>query len=140
MNKAQKIVIVSLHKTGTTTVSKFLEKLGFLVTGPDTHLFYEVGAENFNTVDVFLERYEVFQDDPWYLLYPYILEKYPNSKFIFLEREAQSWLSSMQRFYGTDRYNNKVRRLFYGNANTLEHADSYLKKYTSHNMAVFDYF
>ena len=114
MSKQEKVIIVSLHKTGTTSVALFLEKLGYLVTGPDTNLYYDSMKGDYATIDYFLKKYDAFQDDPWYKIYPYIKEKYSSAKFVFLERSPSSWLESVQAFYGADRYNNKVRHDFYG--------------------------
>jgi effector-binding domain-containing protein len=136
----EKIFIISLHKTGTTSVSHFLEKLGYLVTGPDTHLFEKALNSDFVEINKFLEKYDVFQDDPWYLIYPYLDEKFKNAKFIFLKRDINEWINSVQKFYKEDQFNNKVRLLFYGKANTIKYKGLYLKKYKEHNKSVKEYF
>jgi len=138
--KNEKVFLVSLHKTGTTSLSNFLEKLGYLVTGPDLHAFYAYQKGDYSVVDQLLETYDAFQDDPWYLLYEYVEEKYPNSKFIFLERNVDSWLDSVQRFYKSNRYNNKVRKHVYGAADTIENSDLYRTAYEKHNSSVITYF
>lgn len=138
--KKNKVFIISLHKTGTTSLKYLLERLGYLVTGPDTHLFEKAWVENYEEIDEFLRKFDAFQDDPWYMLYPYVYKKYPDAKFIFLKRELNSWIESIQNFYGRDQYNNKVRRLFYGNANTLENRDLYISKYNEHNKNVRHFF
>src|SRR5690554_614367 len=138
--KKNKVFIISLHKTGTTSLSRFFEKMGYMVTGPDTHLFKPMLQGNYEEIDVFLNQYEVFQDDPWYMIYPYLFQKFPNATFIYLEREENSWIQSVQRFYGKDRYNNTIRRYFYGSADTISNKDAYLKKYRDHNKEVKDFF
>jgi len=140
MSEREKVVIVSLHKTGTTSVANFLEDLGYLVTGPDTNLYYDVMQGKYENVDSFLSKYDAFQDDPWYKIYPYTSERYPNAKFIFLEREETSWLESVQKFYGSDRFNNKVRHDFYGATNTIANGKMYIDKYRSHREDVFRFF
>lgn len=138
--RKDKIFIVGLHKTGTTSLAYFFERLGYLVTGPDTHLVAEIENNNFKEINNFLEKYDVFQDDPWYMIYPYLYTKFPNAKFILLERCESDWIDSVQRFYGEDRYNNAVRRKFYGNANTIQNKKEYLQKYRSHNKEVKNFF
>lgn len=138
--KKSKVFINSLHKTGTTSLSRFLEKLGYLVTGPDTHLFIPAIQKDYDEIDRFLNRYDAFQDDPWYLIYPYLERQHPTAKFVFLERDENSWIKSVQNFYDRDRYNNSVRRVFYGNADTIASKNLYLDKYRSHKKEVFDYF
>lgn len=135
-----KTFIISLHKTGTTSLSKFFEKMEYLVTGPDTQLFMPARNNDFEEIDKFLELYDVFQDDPWYMIYPYLHKKYPNAKFIFLERNENEWIKSVQNFYERDKYNNSIRRRFYGSADTILNKDLYLKKYRLHNQQVKEYF
>lgn len=138
--KKQKICIVSLHKTGTTSVSLMLQKLGCLVTGPDTNLYYDYLDDNFLNIDKYLKKYDAFQDDPWYEIFEYIDTKHYDMKFVFLNREEESWLKSIQGFYKTNNYNNRVRKYFYGHENTLEYPEIYLEKYRKHNKRVMKYF
>ncbi len=138
--KKDKVFIISLHKTGTTSLSRFFEKMGYLVTGPDTHLFMPALNNDFKEIDKFLNRYDAFQDDPWYMIYPYLHKKFPNAKFVFLERDETLWIKSVQNFYGRDKFNNVVRRNFYGDADTISNKDIYLEKYRCHNQEVKDYF
>lgn len=114
--------------------------MGYLVTGPDTHLFMPALNHDFNEVDRFLKQYDVFQDDPWYMIYPYLYEKFPNAKFVFLERDESSWIRSVQNFYGRDKYNNAIRRVFYGSADTISNKEDYLRKYRLHNREVKEFF
>lgn len=138
--KKSKICIVGLHKTGTTSLSVMLERFGYLVTGPDTDLYYDYMNNNFENIDAYLQQYDVFQDDPWYAIFDYLDQKETDMKFIYLVRDEQSWLNSVQRFYGADRYNNKVRRHFYGNPNSLEYPELYINKFRVHKQRVLEYF
>lgn len=138
--KKNKVFIIGLHKTGTTSLAYFFKKLGYLVTGPDTHLVAQIEKNNFREVNRFLDAYDVFQDDPWYMIYPYLYRKFPRAKFILLERNESDWIKSVQSFYGVDRYNNAVRRKFYGSANTLKYEKEYLHKYRSHTNEVKEFF
>ncbi len=138
--KKDKICIVSLHKTGTASISLMLEHFGYMVTGPDISLYYEYMINNLENIDKYFEQYDVFQDDPWYDIFEYLNVKEYNTKFIYLIRNKDSWLKSVQTFYGADRYNNKVRRHFYGDPNALEHPKLYLEKFMAHEHRVFEYF
>mgnify|MGYP006444365125 CR=1 FL=1 len=138
--KSQKVFIISLHKTGTTSVTYFLEKFGYLMTGPDTHLFDKAMNEDYDEIDSFLEKFDGFQDDPWYMMYSYVYNKYPNAKFVFLKRNSEDWIRSVQSFYGRDRFNNRVRRLFYGNADTIKYESLYLEKFETHTQQVKNFF
>lgn len=136
----KKIVVVSLHKTGTTSFSQLMKSAGLLVTGPDGNLYTDLRCGDLTGIDAALARFDVFQDDPWYDLYAYIDKKYPNSQFVYLERDTDEWLGSVQRFYGRDRYNNKIRNDLYGSADPIGNPDLYLKKYNDHRETVFDFF
>lgn len=139
MNRT-KVCIVSLHKTGTTSISEMLIKFEFLVTGPDTNLYYDLINNKYEQIDSFLDKFDVFQDDPWYDIFEYVDSKFNQAKFIYLIRDENFWLKSMQNFYGKWNYNNKVRTHFYGNCNTLDHPELYRKKYRSHEKRVYEYF
>ncbi len=138
--RKSKVCVIGLHKTGTTSLSVMLQTFGYLVTGPDTNLYYDYMNENFENIDEFIDNYDAFQDDPWYNIFEYIDAKIKDVKFIYLWRDEKSWLKSVQRFYGTDRYNNKVRRHFYGDPDSLKNPELYLKKFKSHEQRVLDYF
>ncbi|WP_434035429.1 sulfotransferase [Formosa sp. 4Alg 33] len=138
--KKHKICIISLHKTGTTSVALLLQKLGYLVTGPDTNLYYDLLNDNFKNIDKYIESYDAFQDDPWYDIFEYIDNLGLNVKFVYLKREEKSWLLSVQNFYQSNQYNNRVRKHFYGHENTLEYPEIYLQKYRNHEERVMEYF
>lgn len=121
-------------------MAHFLESLGYVVTVAEPHLFHDAVEKRFEKIDAFLEKYDAFQDDPWYLVYPYVYRKFPDAKFIFLEREEAQWLKSVQHFYGEDRYNEKVRDIFYGSADSLKNPEMYLSRYRKHRKEVFNFF
>ncbi len=136
----KRVAVVSLHKTGTTSISLLLSRNGYIVTGPDRVVFDCWRKGDFKKVDEYLELYTAYQDDPWYLLYPYIYDKYPDTKFIYLERDESEWLESVQNFYARDRFNNRVRRYVYGHNDSIENAELYLETYRNHRQKVLDFF
>lgn len=79
-----KIFIVSLPRTGTTSVCAYLLELGFTVA----HTAY--------TNKVF-EQAEAIADTPVYIDYPKLLQQYPKAKCIYLERPRALWLLSIRR-------------------------------------------
>ncbi len=88
--KSNKIFIIGLPRTGTTSVcSKFLQ-LGFTVA----HTAY--------TQETF-EQAQVIADTPVFCDYQQLAQYYPNSQFIYLTRTMESWLPSikqlLQRMY-----------------------------------------
>lgn len=98
-----KIFCVSLQRTGTTSTGQFFKDHGYSVAT------YGVSAKNLWTVFYFKGDYEsifesrdfvlsqVFEDDPWWLgdFYKVLYHRFPDSKFILLERDADQWFNSM---------------------------------------------
>ena len=49
-----------------------------------------------------IDKYDAFQDGPWHnkdVDYKILDKKYPNSKFIILERDDESWIRSNEHYY-----------------------------------------
>lgn len=60
--------------------------------------------------------YRAFADDPWPLLWPYVEEAVPDSKFVLWEREPAQWAASAVRYFDDD-IDWDWLRLFYGACN-----------------------
>ncbi|MFT6908526.1 MAG: hypothetical protein ACJAS1_005228 [Oleiphilaceae bacterium] len=100
----EKIFIIGRNKTGTTSIEKCLKELGYLIGNQKTaELFIDdYGAENFDNILKFCDSAEVFQDVPFSLpnTYKYLYRKYPNAKYILLERDSsEEWYQSLFRFH-----------------------------------------
>jgi hypothetical protein len=80
----QKIFIIGLPRTGTTSICSKCIELGFRVA----HTAY--------TQKTF-EQAEVVADTPIFCDYQQLDEYYPNSKFIYLERDISLWLPSIKQ-------------------------------------------
>lgn len=98
-----RIFVVSMQRTGTTSTGKFLEKNGFPTAGwfestnndwAEKFYFGELDAI-FNSRD--FQRCQAFEDWPWFnpILYRSAFKRFPNSKFILFERDPKSWFQSM---------------------------------------------
>ncbi len=100
-NKAHKVIVVGLPKTGTSTLAVMLRMLNYKVTGPNIN--YSKGDEA-----VLNELYETnngFQDYPWCFEWERFLSD-SKVKFIVLKRDKASWYKSFYESYGgkDDRY------------------------------------
>lgn len=98
-----KIFCISLQRTGTTSTGQFFKDHGYPVAP------YGVALENSWTMNYWRGDYEsifrsydfktslVFEDDPWWLndFYKVLYHRFPYSKFILLERDADKWFDSM---------------------------------------------
>ncbi|MCW8091298.1 sulfotransferase family protein [Alteromonas sp. ASW11-130] len=138
MRKKTKVFCVGFHKTGTSSFTVAMRKLGYAVTGPDG-----VTDENIaeNALSMALQKahnYDAFQDNPWPIFYRELDAAFPNSKFILTERKPTAWINSQLTHFG-DKCT-PMRRWIYGEGCPLGHEDIYLKRYTQHIYEVKEYF
>ena len=98
-----KIFCISLQRTGTTSTGQFFKDYGYSVAT------YGLSKKNAWTLSCFEGDFEtifqsrdfrisqVFEDDPWWLgdFYKVLYYRFPRSKFILLERDADKWFDSM---------------------------------------------
>jgi len=85
-----KIFIVSLPRTGTTSVCLYLLDCGLKVA----HTAYTDGA---------FERADVIADTPVFVDYTMLYRRYPDAKFVYLERSMSDWIPSIRRLLQTMR-------------------------------------
>lgn len=88
-----KIFCVGLNKTGTTSLKKEMENLGYIVgdkkKGRNMIDFW--AKREFKPIIRFCKTAEFFQDAPFSFPYTFIAldQAFPNSKFILLLRDSQ---------------------------------------------------
>ena len=135
-----KIFGIGLNKTGTTTLDKCGELLGYRVKGCDKGLLQDWRDGNVQRLDSVISRYELFQDWPWPLMYRYLDETYPGSKFILTTRITDSaWLESLKKHSMRTKLDH-CRSLAYGYEYPHENKTSHIDQYNSHNANVRQYF
>lgn len=98
-----KVFEIGVAKTGTTSLGKAYEILGFKHKAEDPDLYFKF-IDNYDYEVLFevIDKYDAFQDGPWHnkdVDYKILDKKYPNSKFIILERDDESWIRSNEKFY-----------------------------------------
>tara|TARA_R100000005_G_scaffold94406_1_gene72267 strand:- start:100 stop:684 length:585 start_codon:yes stop_codon:yes gene_type:complete len=98
-----KVFEIGVAKTGTTSLGRAYEILGFKHKAEDPDLYLEF-IENYDYEVLYevIDKYDAFQDGPWHnkdVDYKILDKKYPNSKFIILERDDESWIRSNEKFY-----------------------------------------
>ena len=95
-----KIFEIGVSKTGTTSLGRAYEILGFRHKGVSKIIskkFYKSKPYDYNILFEVIDRYGAFQDTPWHKCDYKILDKrYPGSKFILLERDDKSWIRSLE--------------------------------------------
>jgi hypothetical protein len=136
----QKVFILGVHKTGTNTLRRALEIFGYKVTGPDPNLMKEYKDGNYKNIYKYLEKYDAFQDDPWFMMYEKLYELYPSGKFILIDRDDRSWIKSVQKFYDYSSKAKIARNYFYGSLDPYEDESSYIEAFRSHRKHVKTFF
>ena len=136
-----KIFIIGLPRTATTSVCLALLGLGFKT------------AHNAYTEYAFIEA-QVLADTPIFCDYQALDKHFPNSKFIYLTREASLWLPSLQQLLqrmivnlqrSDGGFNPHLKRCYSEffsplTADNIEQDEFLLSCYQRHQQAVFDYF
>ena len=143
-NKERKIFIVGFHKTGTSSMGKALQVLGYTVCGSLKEAYnYKNEELNFkkfllNKAKPNLNKYDAFQDTPWFLLYKELYAMYPNAYFILTTRDTSSWIKSVQKHFGKGKY--KFHDMIYGSFDSFHNEKKYIDIYEEHNSDVKQFF
>lgn len=138
----QKIFGIGLNKTGTTTLSKCGEILGFRCTGCNRKLLEDVVLKNdFTRLKKIVSRYDLFEDWPWPLVYRQLDNLFPGSKFILTtRRNEERWLNSLKKHSLRTNPVKHCRKLAYGYNFPHKHEQAHLQFYKKHNDDVRGYF
>ena len=138
-----KVFGIGWAKTGTTTLGSCLEILGYRHQGQDLDLVYDVRDGNLERIFSVVDRFDVFEDWPWILLYEALDRRYPGSKFILTVRDTETWWRSYQNHITTRGARadiREIRRIIYGFDEDLQDRQAYVDRYEGHNEAVRHYF
>lgn len=104
MRNKSKVFCIGLNKTGTTSIGKALEDLGYIL-GDEVQgqkLMYSYSNRNLRKIAKFCRTAEAFQDTPFSLKYTFIvLDNYfDNARFILSVRDsAEEWYQSLVKFH-----------------------------------------
>jgi hypothetical protein len=118
-----KIFIIGLPRTGTTSLCAACIELGLTTA----HTAYTI--ESFNNA-------QVIADTPVFNDYALLYQKYPDAKFIYLERDLELWLPSISKlltrmsgnlFSDKGGFNDTIKRCFLNTFSGLDakHLDNF---------------
>ncbi len=139
----QKIFGIGWAKTGTTTLGSCLEILGYSHQGQDLDLVYDVESGSLDRIFSVVDRFDVFEDWPWILLYKEFDRRYPGSKFILTIRDTENWWRSYQNHVATRGARpdiGRIREIIYGFEENLQDKQAYIERYERHNAEVLRHF
>ena len=98
--RRRKIIGIGLPKTGTTTLGSCLKRLGYKHRSYDMNLAAQVSRNELTNTLTEVEKYESFEDWPWFLIYEELDQKFPNSKFVLtLRKDTETYLSCLRRHH-----------------------------------------
>lgn len=115
-----------------------LRTLGYSVIGARGSRDPNIAINAFKIVEELGPQYDAFQDNPWAILYEYLDQKYPGSKFILTVRDSESWLKSAVSYFGNT--STPMREWIYGYGNPIGHEREWVQRYERHNREVRGYF
>jgi len=145
--RATKVVGVGLPKTGTTTLGYCFRRFGFKHRTFDMDLAVQLKRNNFGPVLKEAERYETFEDWPWFEIYRELDERFPNSKFILtLRKDTETYVTSLKGHHEREGIRNDgfVKPHWWNEVHGVEpNAWDYEKsaqRYERHNREVLEYF
>ena len=108
-----KIFEIGVMKTGTTSLGSAFDILGFKRCGwsPKIAKLFKESQNDYEILFNEINKYDAFEDGPWHDCDFRILDKkYPNSKFILLERDDTSWIRSLE--HHTNRMYERANRIY----------------------------
>lgn len=125
-----KVFCIGFNKTGTSALGEALKEMGYDHSTFNRKVwrkFYRKG--NIEAVLNYTAKFESFDDLPWLKedMIPVLDQKFPGSKFIYLERDEESWKKSLVNW----------TKNVTGN---LIDAEKGYENYINHQNFVLDYF
>jgi hypothetical protein len=104
LNKDEpKIFCISMQRSGTSSVGKFLENFDFrCVDAKEDHYSHwsELWLDgNYDAIfsSPYFKGANAYEDTPWFFpeFYKFLFHRFKNAKFILFEREPSAWFDSM---------------------------------------------
>jgi hypothetical protein len=135
-----KIICIGTHKTGTSSLTDALEKLGYNFRSTTNSALIPILKGNFDYVLQKAQGYDVLEGFPWFMIYKELDQRIPESKFILTTREKESWYRSVADHIGDLR--SPPHEWIYGRGKGIPSEDKThtLSVYDAHNENIIKYF
>lgn len=135
----QKVFCIGFHKTGTTSLTKALESLGYRIYDNKIDLLSNLVVNNdIEQLLLLAEQYDGVQDNPWPLIYKELDERFPNAKFILSTRSTEKWIKSVVNHFGEN--TTQMRSWIYGVGDPSGNEEVYTARYERHYKEVRAHF
>ncbi len=139
-----KVFGIGWAKTGTTTLGKCFETLGYHHQSQDLGLVRDVAKGDLSRIMALAETKETFEDWPWIILYRELDKAFPESRFILTKRDAGKWVQSYENMLANQgdapKELNQIRRTLYGLPFPHVSRSQLIERYEKHNAEVEEYF
>lgn len=140
----QKVFGIGWAKTGTTTLGKCFQILGYKHQGQRLGLVPDLIDGNFKRTFALASQKESFEDWPWIILYPELDKKFPGSKFVLTQRDTSRWIRSyknmVKNLAAASEKMNAIRSYTYGLPFPHVNEAELIARYEKHNAEVKEYF
>jgi len=112
-----KVFGIGWAKTGTTTLGKCFEILGFDHQSQRLDFVRDVETGDLSRILELAKQKDTFEDWPWLILYRELDVAFPNSRFVLTKRSPETWLISYRNMLrnegGFSSELNEIRRVLY---------------------------
>jgi len=139
---SQKVFCIGLQKTGTTTFQKCMEALGYDHKGNSPEIFAKWRSGQKSALFDIIEKYDSFDDVPYFVLYKEIFAEYgPRAKYVLtLRKSPDVWLDSMKAHALASRTWTSNFGNIYGYDFPHGQEDTFLNFYNAHSKNVREFF
>jgi len=136
-----KVFGIGLNKTGTTSLGRALNILGFENhISCDLELTKKWFKNDLSSIFEVADEHNNFEDWPWPLMYRHLYEKYENAKFILtLRNSPETWYESLCD-HALRTGPTEYRKLVYGYYMPHDFKKEHINFYKRHNQEVKNYF
>ncbi|WP_201220776.1 sulfotransferase family protein [Halochromatium roseum] len=139
-----KIFGIGWAKTGTTTLGKCFQILGFDHQSQNLELVKDVGKGDLSRIIALAENKDTFEDWPWIIVYKQLDEAFPGSQFVLTKRKSEKWIRSYKNMLNkqsdASEEVNEIRRTLYGLPFPNVSESQLIERYEKHNSEVERYF
>lgn len=143
MSTGRKVFGIGFQKTGTTSLGKIFDALGYRTAG--YHQFRDLaGRDTLDWAEVteralaLAREVDAAKDTPWPLLYRELDAAFPGARFIHVTRAPDTWIRSAVKDFAD--HPNALHQLIYGCPHPMGYEAIWLDRYNHHNEEVATYF
>lgn len=144
ISPGKKVFGIGAAKTGTTSLGRCFELLGYDHQGQELGLVKDIAKGDLSRIIALAETKQSFEDWPWIILYKELDQAFPGSKFVLTIRDAEKWLGSYKNMLlnlgNASRELNEIRRIIYRLPFPHVSDTQLLNWFEEHNTLVMHYF